>query len=35
MVVAFLTAHAPVRKSLNIMGLLDGDPTCRFLQVGD
>jgi hypothetical protein len=30
-VVAFLTGHAPVRKKhLNIMGLFEGDPTCRF-----
>jgi hypothetical protein len=29
-VVAFLTGHAPVRKHLKTMGLVDGDPTCRF-----
>jgi hypothetical protein len=29
-VVAFLTGHAPVRKHLNIMGIFEGDPTCRF-----
>jgi hypothetical protein len=32
LVVAFLTGHAPVRKHLNIMGLFDGDPTCRFFR---
>jgi hypothetical protein len=32
LVVAFLTGHAPVRKHLNIMGLFDGDPTCRFCR---
>jgi hypothetical protein len=31
-VVAFLTGHAPVRKHLNIMGLFEGDPTCRFCR---
>jgi hypothetical protein len=30
MAVAILTGHAPVRKHLQIMGLFDGDPTCRF-----
>jgi hypothetical protein len=29
-VVAVFPGHAPVRKHLNIMGLFDGDPTCRF-----
>jgi hypothetical protein len=33
MVAAFLTGHAPVRKHLNIMSLLDGDPTCRFYRM--
>jgi hypothetical protein len=33
MVVAVLTGHASVRKHLNIMGLLDGDPTCRFCRM--
>jgi hypothetical protein len=33
MVVAILTGHAPVRRHLNIMGLFDGDPTCRFCRV--
>jgi hypothetical protein len=33
MVVAFLTGCAPVRKYLNIMGLFDGDPTCRFCRM--
>jgi ribonuclease HI len=30
MVVALLTGHAPVRTHLRIMGLFEGDPTCRF-----
>jgi hypothetical protein len=30
MLVAILTAHAPVRKHLHTLGLFDGDPTCRF-----
>jgi hypothetical protein len=32
MVVAIFTGHAPVRRHLNIMGLCDGDPTCRFCR---
>jgi hypothetical protein len=32
-VVAFLTGHAPVKKHLNIMGLFDGDPNCRFCNL--
>jgi ribonuclease HI len=28
--VAFLTGHAPVRMYLNIMGLFEGDLTCKF-----
>jgi hypothetical protein len=32
MVVAILTGHAPVRKHLRIMGLFEGDPTCRFCR---
>jgi hypothetical protein len=28
--VAIFTGHAPVRGHLYIMGLFDGDPTCRF-----
>jgi hypothetical protein len=32
MVVAILTGHAPVKRHLYIMGLLDGDPTCRFCR---
>jgi hypothetical protein len=32
LVVAFLTGHGPVRKHLNIMGLFDGDPSCRFCK---
>jgi hypothetical protein len=31
-VVAILTGHAPVRGHLYIMGLFDGDPTCRFCR---
>jgi hypothetical protein len=33
MVGAILTGHAPVRKHLKIMGLFDGDPTCRFCRM--
>jgi hypothetical protein len=33
MVVAILTGQAPVRRYLNIMGLFDGDPTCRFCRM--
>jgi hypothetical protein len=33
MVLAILTGHAPVRRHLNIMGLFDGDPTCRFYRM--
>jgi ribonuclease HI len=32
MVVAIFTGHAPVRGHLYIMGLFDGDPTCRFCR---
>jgi hypothetical protein len=32
-VVAILTGHAPVRRHLNIMGLFDRDPTCRFCRM--
>jgi hypothetical protein len=32
MVVAALTGHAPVRKHLRTLGLLEGDPTCRFCR---
>jgi hypothetical protein len=32
MVVAILTGHAPVKGHLYTMGLLDGDPTCRFCR---
>jgi hypothetical protein len=28
--VAIFTGHAPVRGHLYILGLFDGDPTCRF-----
>ena len=30
MVVAILTGHAPVKGRLRIMGLFNGDPSCRF-----
>ena len=33
MVVVTLTGHAPVRGHLYIMGLFDGDPTCRFCRM--
>ena len=33
MVVAITTGHAPVRRHLYIMGLFDGDPTCRFCRM--
>jgi Fe2+ transport system protein FeoA len=33
MAVAVLTGHAPVRRHLRIMGLFDGDPTCRFCRM--
>ena len=33
MVVAILKGHAPVRGHLYIMGLFDGDPTCRFCRM--
>jgi hypothetical protein len=32
-VVAILTGHAPVRRHLYIMGLFEGDPTCRFCRM--
>jgi hypothetical protein len=32
MVVVILTGHASVKGHLYIMGLLDGDPTCRFCR---
>jgi hypothetical protein len=32
MVVEILTRHAPVRGHLYIMGLFEGDPTCRFCR---
>jgi len=28
--IAILTGHAPVRGRLRIMGLFNGDPSCRF-----
>jgi hypothetical protein len=33
MAVVVLTGHAPVRRHLHIMGLFDGDPTCRFCRM--
>jgi len=33
MVVAILTGHACLRRHLYIMGLFDGDPTCRFCRL--
>jgi hypothetical protein len=33
MAVAILTGHIPVRMHLYIMGLFDGDPTCRFCRI--
>jgi hypothetical protein len=32
MVVVILTGHAPIRGHLYTVGLLDGDPTCRFCR---
>ena len=32
-VLAIFTGHAPVRGHLYIMGLFDGDPTCRFCMM--
>jgi hypothetical protein len=33
MAVAFLTGHVPVRGHLRIMGLFNGDPSCRFCRM--
>jgi hypothetical protein len=33
MVVTILTGQDPVRRHLNIMGLFDEDPTCRFCRI--
>jgi hypothetical protein len=33
MVGAILTGHAAVRRHLHIMGLFDGNPTCRFCRM--
>jgi len=33
MVIAILTVHTPLRGHLYIMGLFDGDPTCRFCRM--
>ena len=32
MTVAILMGHAPMQKHLCVMGLFDGDPTCRFYK---
>jgi hypothetical protein len=32
MVVAILTGHAHVRGHIHIMGLFEGNPTCRFCR---
>jgi hypothetical protein len=32
MVVAILTGYAGVRRPLHIMGLFEGDPTCRLCR---
>jgi hypothetical protein len=33
MAVAVLMGHAPVRRHLYMIGLFDGDPTCRFCRM--
>jgi hypothetical protein len=33
MVVAIFIGHVPVRRHLNIMGLFNGDPPCRFCRM--
>jgi predicted amidophosphoribosyltransferase len=33
MVVAILTGLVPVRRHLYILGLFNGDPTCRFCRM--
>jgi hypothetical protein len=33
MAVVVLTGHVPVRRHLYIVGLCDGDPTCRFCRM--
>jgi len=33
MVTAILTGHAPMRRHLYIMGLFEGNPTCRFCRM--
>ena len=33
MIIAILTRHVPERGHLYIMGLFDGDPTCRFCRM--
>jgi hypothetical protein len=32
MVIAILTGHPPVREHLYIMGVFEGDPTCKFCR---
>ena len=33
MAVAILTGHAPVKRTLRIMGQFSGDPSCRFCNM--
>jgi hypothetical protein len=33
MVVVILSGHVQVRRRLYIMGVFDGDPTCRFCRM--
>jgi hypothetical protein len=33
MVISFLIGHAPVKKHLNNMDQIDGDPNCRFCKL--
>jgi len=33
MAVAILAGHAPIRGHLRIMGLFNGDPSCRFCRM--
>jgi hypothetical protein len=33
MIVAILTGHAPMQKHPCVMGLFEGDPTCRFCKM--
>jgi hypothetical protein len=34
MVVVFLTGRAAVRRHLHVVGLFEGDPTCRLCRKG-